>query len=136
MRFVNCSIPLSETRRKACAVRSLVASFVTASSSDSSAKPDGKSSGVRRTIPDAVLKRELLVDVADLGQDAQLKVGHGEQELRVVLRVDADVGIVPLDRGERPRETVLDVPLRMEAVNDSLRAGGGCGDVRRRRDRG
>lgn len=40
-------------------------------------------------LPASLLESKLLVDVADLGQDAQLKARHRVEELWVVLRVDA-----------------------------------------------
>ena len=43
---------------------------------------------------------ERLADVADLWENADLKVGHAEQQLWVVLGVDACVGVDPLDRRE------------------------------------
>lgn len=61
-------------------------------------------------VPHAVLLGELLVERAALGQDADFEAAHGEQQVGVVLAVDREERVVPLDRGERPQEPVLDVP--------------------------
>mmetsp|Transcript_4532 Transcript_4532/g.13244 ORF Transcript_4532/g.13244 Transcript_4532/m.13244 type:complete len:1314 (+) Transcript_4532:2393-6334(+) len=66
--------------------------------------------GVVLEAPDAVARRELLVLRAHLGQDAHLEAAHVEEEVGVVLGVDGDEGLVPLHRGHRPGQAVLDVP--------------------------
>jgi hypothetical protein len=64
-----------------------------------------------REVPHGVLERVLLAaHGSDLRQDTDLEPAHREQELRVLLRVDADEGVLPLDGRERAREAVLDVP--------------------------
>jgi len=45
-----------------------------------------------------------------LGKDAQLKPGHGVEEVGVVLAVDRDEAGVPVDGGDGARHPVLDVP--------------------------
>ena len=61
-------------------------------------------------VPHAVSVAELFKCRADLGQETQLKPAHVYEHVRVVLRVDGSKAAVPLDRRERPRQTVLDVP--------------------------
>mmetsp|Transcript_139393 Transcript_139393/g.242389 ORF Transcript_139393/g.242389 Transcript_139393/m.242389 type:complete len:312 (+) Transcript_139393:3827-4762(+) len=61
-------------------------------------------------VPHAVLRHELLVEAPDLGQDADLEAGHGEQQVGVVLRVYGHEALVPLDAGDGARQAVLDVP--------------------------
>jgi len=68
-------------------------------------------------VPDAVAEGEALGG-ADLGQDADLKVRHRVEQLRVVLGVDADHRVVPLDRRERARQPVLEVPVHGPAEVD------------------
>lgn len=53
---------------------------------------------------------DLLGGHAALGQDAAFEAAHVEQQVRVVLAVDRDEGVLPLDGGHRARQTVLDVP--------------------------
>ena len=61
-------------------------------------------------VPDAVAVVELFVRHAALGQNATLESGHVEQQVRVILGVDADETAFPLDGRYRTRETILDVP--------------------------
>ena len=56
------------------------------------------------------LESELLVDVSNLGKNTNFEAAHREEKLRVVLRVNRDESIIPLDGSERSRKTVLDVP--------------------------
>ena len=54
-------------------------------------------------IPDAIFDGELLVGVSDLWQDANLKVAHGEQKLRVIFRIDRHERVVPFDGSQGSR---------------------------------
>ena len=45
-----------------------------------------------------------------LGEDATLKPRHVEEEVGVVLAVDRDEALLPLEGGDRTRQTVLHVP--------------------------
>ena len=60
-------------------------------------------------VPGSILEHKI-VALSRLGQDSNLKVAHAEQQLRVLSRVDRYETLVPLDRGQRPRERVLDIP--------------------------
>ena len=57
------------------------------------------------------LTAKLIVCIADLGQDAHFELAHREEQLRIVFAVDADHGIVPLNRSKRSRDAILDVPV-------------------------
>lgn len=57
-----------------------------------------------------VRQAEALGEGPDLGQDSDLESTVGEQDLRVVLGVDRDHGVVPVDGRERHRQRVLDIP--------------------------
>lgn len=62
-------------------------------------------------VPNTVLQRvSLAVLSTDSGKDSDFESAHGEQELRVVLRVDRDKCVFPFDGSERSRQRVLDVP--------------------------
>lgn len=62
-------------------------------------------------VPDAIFQRELFaVHSTNLGEDPDFEAAHREKQLRVLLGVDADEGIVPLDSRERSRQTLLHVP--------------------------
>lgn len=61
-------------------------------------------------VPNAVLERELFVNVSNLGQNANFEVGHGEQELRIVLGINTGEGVFPFNGRERTRKSVLDIP--------------------------
>ena len=70
--------------------------------------PDG---GVASAVcvPDAADARADLAHPA-LGQDPHLEAAHREQQVGVVPRVDRHEGVGPLERGQRAREAVADVP--------------------------
>ena len=53
---------------------------------------------------------ELFIGSSGFGEDATLKATHVEQEVGVVLRVDRDKGILPLDGRDGAREAVFNVP--------------------------
>lgn len=53
---------------------------------------------------------ELLIAGAALGQDAALKATHVKQQIGVILAVNGHEAILPLHRGDRSRQTVLDIP--------------------------
>ena len=61
-------------------------------------------------IPDAVLVLELLVEHAHLGQDAHLEAAHGEEQIGVVAAVDRRERVLPLERRDRARQRVLELP--------------------------
>lgn len=61
-------------------------------------------------IPDPILVRELFIAGAALGQDAALEPAHVEEQVGVVLAVHRHKTVLPLDRGHRARQAVLDVP--------------------------
>ena len=61
-------------------------------------------------VPDSVPVRELLVGGAHLRQDPALKTGHCKEKVGVVLGVDGGETLIPLDRGHRPWQSVLNVP--------------------------
>ena len=61
-------------------------------------------------VPHAVAVRELLVLRAALRQNAALEAAHVEQQVGIVLAVDGDEAVLPLDRRHRARQAVLDVP--------------------------
>lgn len=64
-----------------------------------------------RKVPNCILERELLSrSRANLGQDANLEAAHGEEQLWVIPRIDRNECVFPLDGGEGPRQTLLDVP--------------------------
>jgi hypothetical protein len=64
-----------------------------------------------REVPNSIFERVLFATHRpDLGQDANLETAHGEEELWVVPRINADECVLPLDRCQRPRQAVLDVP--------------------------
>lgn len=67
-------------------------------------------------VPDAVLVGELLVAGAALGQDAALEAAHVEQQVGVVLAVHRHEAVLPLHRGHRAGQTVLDVPEHSTAT--------------------
>ena len=78
-------------------------------------------------IPDCVLQRELLpAHRPNLGQNPDLETAHREQKLGVVLREDTNKSVFPLNGGERPRETLLDVPehrtTKVDVVLDEAHA--------------
>jgi hypothetical protein len=45
-----------------------------------------------------------------LGQNPALKPSHIEQQIRVVLRINAGKRLLPLNRGHRSGQTIFDVP--------------------------
>lgn len=51
-----------------------------------------------------------------LGEDAALKATHVEQQVGVVLGVDTDKAVLPLDGGGGARQPVLDVPEHSSAT--------------------
>ena len=53
---------------------------------------------------------ELLVAGAALGQDAALEATHVEEQVGVVLAVHGHKAVLPLHRGDRAGQAVLDVP--------------------------
>lgn len=67
-------------------------------------------------VPDPVLVGELLVAGAALGQDAALEAAHVEQQVGVVLAVHGHKAVLPLHRGHRAGQTVLDVPEHSTAT--------------------
>lgn len=67
-------------------------------------------------VPDPVLVGELLVAGAALGQDAALEAAHVEQQVGVVLAVHGHEAVLPLHRGHRAGQTVLDVPEHSTAT--------------------
>lgn len=67
-------------------------------------------------VPDPVLVGELLVAGAALGQDAALEATHVEQQVGVVLAVHGHKAVLPLHRGHRAGQTVLDVPEHSTAT--------------------
>mmetsp|Transcript_15271 Transcript_15271/g.46146 ORF Transcript_15271/g.46146 Transcript_15271/m.46146 type:complete len:374 (-) Transcript_15271:3477-4598(-) len=60
--------------------------------------------------PHAVLVGEALGGHADLGQDADFKAAHGEQQVGVVPAVYADEAVVPVHGGHAAGQPVLQVP--------------------------
>ena len=110
MRLWNCSIPLSETRRNACAVRSFVCSLV---------RFQTPSLSVNCSLTLRILgrMRSSKLDMEKRSWDELMVSDHSrsgearrETYLRVVLGVDGNERVVPVDRRERTRKTVLDVP--------------------------
>lgn len=62
-------------------------------------------------VPHTILDRELFATGRpDLWQNPDFKAAHGEEELGVILRVDANERVIPFNSGERARQTLLDVP--------------------------
>lgn len=63
-------------------------------------------------IPNCIFQRKLFSgNGSELGQYSNFKTAHGEKELRVVLGVDTNKCIFPLDCRERTRQPLLDVPV-------------------------
>ena len=62
-------------------------------------------------VPHTILDRKLFATGRpDLWQDSDLETAHGEEELGVIVRVDANERVIPFNSGERARQTLLDVP--------------------------
>lgn len=61
-------------------------------------------------VPDTILVGEFFIAGAALGQDAALKATHVKQQIGVILAVNGHEAILPLHRGDRSRQTVLDIP--------------------------
>lgn len=62
-------------------------------------------------VPHTILNRELFAaGRPELWQDSNLETAHGEEELWVILRVDANECVIPFNSGERARQALLDVP--------------------------
>ena len=68
--------------------------------------------------PNAILHREVFVEVAALWKDAYLEAGHREEQVRVIPAVDAGEGVVPVDRRDRSRQPILQVPEHCTAEVD------------------
>mmetsp|Transcript_82933 Transcript_82933/g.149644 ORF Transcript_82933/g.149644 Transcript_82933/m.149644 type:complete len:355 (+) Transcript_82933:1047-2111(+) len=66
--------------------------------------------GVVLQLPDTLPLGELLLEGADLGQDAHLKAAHVEEHVGVVLGVDRCEGVVPHEVGDAARQPVLHLP--------------------------
>lgn len=63
-------------------------------------------------IPNCILQRKLFSgNGSELGQYSNLKTAHGEKELRVILGVDTDKCIFPLDCRKRTRQSLLNIPV-------------------------
>ena len=75
-------------------------------------------------VPHSVFVGELLVGGAGLGEDAALEAAHVEEQVRVVLGVDGDEGVIPLHGGDGARQPVLDVPEHGPAAGEG--SGTGC----------
>eukprot|EP00959_Pyramimonas_sp_CCMP1952_P346891 7265556-Pyramimonas_sp.AAC.1 len=65
-------------------------------------------------VPHAVLGREPLLRHADLGQEADLKAAHVEEQVGVVLGVHRAEAVVPLQRRHRARQPVLHLKRETE----------------------
>src|SRR5258706_9457240 len=62
-------------------------------------------------VPHTILDRKLFATGRpDLWQDSDLETAHGEEELGVIVRVDANERVIPFNSGERARQALLDVP--------------------------
>ena len=62
-------------------------------------------------VPYTVFERELFsTHGTDLWQDTNFETTHGEQQLRVVSRIDAHESVVPLNGCQRPWQALLDIP--------------------------
>mmetsp|Transcript_97181 Transcript_97181/g.274888 ORF Transcript_97181/g.274888 Transcript_97181/m.274888 type:complete len:549 (-) Transcript_97181:3378-5024(-) len=61
-------------------------------------------------LPHALTLRELLLERADLGQDADLEAAHVEEHVGVVLRVNRGKGVVPHEVSDAPWQPVLHLP--------------------------
>ena len=108
IRLWNCSIPLSETRRKHCAVRSFVCSFVRFQTPSLSVNCS-LTFRILGRIRTSKFCRARKVSEDEYGR-REATYAHSKEKLRIVLRVDRNEGVVPFDGSERSRESVLDVP--------------------------
>lgn len=61
-------------------------------------------------VPDAILVSEFLIAGATLGKNATLEPTHVEEQVGVVFAVNGHEAVLPLHRGHRPGQAVLDVP--------------------------
>lgn len=80
-------------------------------------------------IPHAVLVGELLVAGAALRQNAALKATHVEEQVGVVFAVDGHKAVLPLDRGDRSGQAVLDVPENGSSTGEEQKALDECWPV-------
>jgi hypothetical protein len=53
---------------------------------------------------------ELFLESSDLGQQSHLETRHREEQVRIVFRVDRNVGILPVNGGDTSRQSVLYLP--------------------------
>ena len=77
-------------------------------------------------VPHSVFVSELFIRGSCLGQNAALKATHVEEEVGVVLGVDGDKGVLPLDGGDGARQAVLDVPEHSSAWQEAQWEAGLC----------
>lgn len=61
-------------------------------------------------LPHAILLREFLLCGAALGQDSDFESTMVKQKIGVVFGEDRHEGVLPLDRCQRPRQSILDFP--------------------------
>lgn len=66
-------------------------------------------------LPHSLLLRELFLDGSDLGEQPHFEAAHGEEEIGVVAGVNRDIGVFPVDGGDAPRQSVLDLPKHRAA---------------------
>mmetsp|Transcript_62206 Transcript_62206/g.196852 ORF Transcript_62206/g.196852 Transcript_62206/m.196852 type:complete len:623 (-) Transcript_62206:2053-3921(-) len=62
-------------------------------------------------VPHPVFLSEALRGLADLWKNPDLETAHAENEVRVVLGIDAHEAVLPLQGGHAARQAVLDVPM-------------------------
>ena len=98
--FINAS---SSTRRKHCAVRSLV------TYNHQSIKSINKTHLILQ-IPHTIAMSEFVGDHTALGQNSALETAHVKEQIGIVLRVDRHKRRRPFDRRQRARHSILDVP--------------------------
>lgn len=60
--------------------------------------------------PDTLSLCELFFEGSDFRQQSDFKACHGEEQVGVILWVDGDVGILPVNGGDASRQSIFDLP--------------------------